>query len=82
MYFHSRNAEVTMVVKLIARVTYWLGLICASLAVITRLANALGFESVRIVTRGNTVDFKSFLDAALLLIFLSMASSLFARIDS
>jgi hypothetical protein len=71
-----------MVVKLIARFTYWLGLVCGILAVITRLANALGFESMRVMTRGNPFDFRSFLDAALLLIFASMASSLYARIDS
>jgi hypothetical protein len=71
-----------MIVKLIARFTYWLGLLCASLAVITRLANALGFESIRVVTRGNPIDFKSFLDAALLLMFASIASSVYARIDS
>jgi hypothetical protein len=82
MYFHALIAEVNMLVKLIARFTYWSGLLCASLAVITRLANALGFESVRIVTRGNTVDFKSFLDAALLLMFACIASSVYARIDS
>jgi len=82
MYFHALIAEVTMVVKLIARFTYWLGLVCGILAVITRLANALGFESMRVMTRGNPFDFRSFLDAALLLIFASMASSLYARIDS
>ncbi|HEY0703647.1 MAG TPA: hypothetical protein VGD60_12850 [Candidatus Acidoferrales bacterium] len=71
-----------MIVKLIARVTYWLGLVCATLAAVTRLMNAAGFEHVGMATRGNPIDFRSFLDAALLLIFTSIASSLYARIDS
>ena len=71
-----------MAAKLIARVTYWLGITCAILAMALRLFNAMGFEFTHLVTKGNTIDFRSFLDAALLFLFASMASSLYARLDS
>ena len=71
-----------MVAKLIARVTYWLGIICMVLAVALRLFNALGFEFTHMVTKGNPIDVRSFLDATLLFLFASMASSLYARLDN
>jgi hypothetical protein len=70
-----------MLVKLIARATYWLGITCTALALALRLFNALGFEILHFTTKGNTIDFRSFLDAALLFLFASMASSLYARLE-
>jgi hypothetical protein len=70
-----------MLAKLIARVTYWLGITCAVLAVGSRIFNAMGFEFTHVITKGNTIDFHSFLDAALLFLFASMASSLYARLE-
>jgi hypothetical protein len=74
-------AEGTMVAKLIARVTYWLGIVCMVMALASRLFNALGFEFIHFTTRGNPIDFRSFLDATLVFLFASMASSLYARLD-
>jgi hypothetical protein len=74
--------EGIMVVKLIARVTYWLGIVCMVLALALRVFNAMGFEFLHVVTKGNTIDFRSFLDATLLFLFASMASSLYARLDT
>jgi hypothetical protein len=71
-----------MVVKLIARVTYWLAILCLLLALISRLINALGYEAIHFTTRGHPVDYHSFLDGALLFLFASMASSLYARLES
>jgi len=51
-------------------------------ALFSRLMNILGFEAVRMSTKGNPIDFRSFLDAALLFLFSSIASSLYARLDS
>jgi hypothetical protein len=82
MYRHPNFAEETMVVKTIARVTYWLGILCVAAALFSRLMNILGFEAVRMSTKGNPIDFRSFLDAALLFLFSSIASSLYARLDS
>jgi hypothetical protein len=70
-----------MLVKLIARVTYWIGITCTVLALAFRLFNAMGFEFLHVTTRGNTIDFRSFLDGALLFLFASMASSLYARLE-
>jgi hypothetical protein len=70
-----------MLVKLIARVTYWIGVLCTVLAFGFRLFNAMGYEFTHFTTRGNTIDFRSFLDAALLFLFASMASSLYARLE-
>ena len=71
-----------MVVKLIARVTYWLGITCTVLALGARLLNAAGINGAYFLTKGNTIDFRSALDAALLFLFASIASSLCARLDS
>jgi len=70
-----------MLVKLIARVTYWIGIACLVLAFGFRLFNAMGYEFIHFTTRGNTIDFRSFLDASLLFLFASMASSLYARLE-
>jgi hypothetical protein len=70
-----------MVVKQIARVTYWLGIACVVLALGARVMNVLGFEMIRFSTRGNPIDFRSFLDGALLFLFASIASSLYTRLD-
>jgi hypothetical protein len=43
--------------------------------------NVLGFEMIRFSTRGNPIDFRSFLDGALLFLFASIASSLYTRLD-
>jgi hypothetical protein len=74
--------EGTMVVKLIARVTYWIGIACMVIALGARLTNALGFELVRFTTKGNPIDFRSFLDASLLFLFATIASSLYSRLES
>jgi len=71
-----------MLVKQIARVTYWLAVICLLLSLASRIMNALGFEAVHVITKGNPIDFHSFLDAAILFLFASMASSLYARLES
>jgi hypothetical protein len=75
-------AEGKMLVKQIARVTYWLAVICLLLALISRLMNALGFEAIQFTTKGHPVDYHSFLDATILFLFASMASSLYARLES
>jgi len=71
-----------MAVKMIARVTYWLGLLCVGLALISRFFNTFGFEAAHFYTRGNPVDYRSYLDGALLFLFTSIASSLYSRLNS
>lgn len=64
--------------KHILRWSYWLGVVCAVLAIVMRLSNALGFEFVHVPTKGNWIDFHSLLDAALLFLFIAIASSGYA----
>jgi hypothetical protein len=61
-------------VKYIAVATYWLGVVCSLVAVIARICDATGIVFVRILTKGNTIDFRSFLDAGLLCLFIAIAS--------
>jgi len=44
-------------------------------AVVTRIGNALGYELAHVSTRGNNIDFRSFLDAGLLFLFIAIASA-------
>ena len=63
------------VVKYIAVVSYWLGVVCALVSIVARICDALGIVFVRILTKGNTIDFRSFLDAGLLFLFIAIASA-------
>jgi hypothetical protein len=62
-------------VKYIAVGSYWLGVACALIAVVARLCDAMGIVFVHILTKGNNIDFRSFLDAGLLFLFMAIASA-------
>jgi hypothetical protein len=62
-------------VKYIGVASYWLGVVFSVVAVVTRIFNALGYEFAHVSTRGNTIDFRSFLDAGLLFLFIAIASA-------
>lgn len=64
--------------KYILKVSYWLGVICAVLAIVMRVSSSLGFEMVTLNTRGHAIDYHSLLDGALLFLFIAMASALYA----
>jgi hypothetical protein len=68
--------------KYILKVSYWVGVICAVLAIVTRIASSLGFEMVTLHTRGHEIDYHSLLDAALLFLFIAMASAGYASFKS
>ncbi len=65
-------------VKYIAAVSYWLGVACAVVALIARFCDVFGIAFARFATRGNNIDVRSFLDAALLFLFVAIASSTYA----
>ncbi|MGB8802132.1 MAG: hypothetical protein WCC97_15715 [Candidatus Acidiferrales bacterium] len=67
--------EESMLVKYIAVGSYWLGVVCALVSVVGRLCDAFGIAFVRILTKGNMIDVRSFLDAGLLFLFIAIASS-------
>jgi hypothetical protein len=82
MYFATASStEDAMLVKRIAQVTYWVGIACVALALISRLMSFFGFEMTLSFAKSHPIDFHSFLDAALLFLFSSMASSLYARLE-
>ena len=68
--------------KYILKVSYWLGIICAIVAIVMRASSSLGFEFVQLNTRGHSIDYHSLLDAALLFLFIAMASAGYASFKS
>jgi hypothetical protein len=68
-------AEEGVMVKYIAVGSYWLGVVCALVSVVGRMCDALGIAFLHIMTRGNTIDIRSFLDAGLLFLFIAIASA-------
>lgn len=67
------------------RWSYWLGVGCVVLAVVTRVLNALGTPTVLLQTRGNAISFRSFVDGALLFLITCIATAstdILAGVDS
>ena len=69
-------------VKYIAVASYWLGVVCSVVAVVARICDAMGIVFVHILTRGNNIDFRSFLDAGLLFLFIAIASANYEWLQS
>lgn len=61
--------------KHILRWSYWLGLICVLMAIVTRILNVLGVSTMLVQTRGNPVSFRTFVNGALLFLLTSIATS-------
>ena len=78
----ARDAEEGAMVKYIAVTSYWIGVVCAMVSVIARICDALGIVFVHILTRGNNIDFRSFLDAGLLFLFIAIASANYASFQA
>jgi hypothetical protein len=45
--------------KHIMRWSYWLGVICVALAVLTRLLNTVGLSTTLLQTRGDSISFRT-----------------------
>jgi hypothetical protein len=69
-------------VRYIAVASYWLGVVCSVVAVVARICDAMGIVFVHILTRGNNIDFRSFLDAGLLFLFIAIASANYEWLQS
>jgi hypothetical protein len=61
--------------KHIMRWSYWLGVICVALAVLTRLLNTVGLSTTLLQTRGDSISFRTFVDGALLFLMTSIATA-------
>jgi hypothetical protein len=59
--------------------SYWLGALCAVLALLTRGLNVLGVNFLAFSTRGNPIGYRTFLDGAIFLLVISIATTSYAR---
>jgi len=66
----------------IVKWSYWLGAVCAVLALVARATNALGIHFLSYTTRGSSIDYRSFLDAAIFLFVISIATANYAGLSS
>ena len=79
---HHFVGEEGVMVKYIAVGSYWLGVVCAVVSIVGRLCDALGIAFIHILTKGNNIDVRSFLDAALLFLFIAIASASYELMQS
>ena len=68
--------------KLIARLSYWLGIACLVIAVIWRALNAFGFWLPLNVTPGHTIWYLSFFHASILFFVTTIATASYAWLKS
>lgn len=62
--------------KQIINWSYWLGAVCAVLALLARAFNALGVHFfLSFSTRGNPISYRTFLDGAILLFVICIATA-------
>jgi hypothetical protein len=64
-------------VKLLIRVSYWLGVVCIVLAVLSKVFNAIGMNVLQFMTRGNDVGYHSYVLGAVLFFLMAIATASF-----
>jgi hypothetical protein len=69
--------------KQIINWSYWLGAVCALLALLARAFNALGVHFIlSFSTRGNPISYRTFLDGAILLFVICIATANHVGVNS
>jgi hypothetical protein len=68
--------------KQIIRWSYWLGAGFAVLALVARAFNALGMNFLFFSTRGNAISYHTYLDGAVFLFVLSIATTNYVGLNS
>jgi hypothetical protein len=68
--------------KLIARWSYWLGIVCLVIAVIWRITTAFGLWMASNAARGNPVGYGSFFHASILFFVAAIATTSCAWLNS
>jgi hypothetical protein len=68
--------------KLIIKWSYWLGAVCAVLALLARAFNVLGISFLSFTTRGNSIGYRTFLDGAIFLFVISIATTNYVGVRS
>ncbi len=59
--------------KLIVKGSYWLGNVCAALALIARGLDALGINTLNFSTKGSEIGYHTFMDATFFFYLISIA---------
>jgi len=68
--------------KRIGTISYWLGLLCLVLSLVTRVFNIFGVSFYEVFTKGNPVGFRSFLNASVLFFLATIASASYSWLKS
>jgi hypothetical protein len=68
--------------KQIIRWSYWLGAVCAVLALLARAFNVLGMNLLSFSTRGNAIGYTTFLNGAIFLFVISIATANYVGLSS
>ena len=61
--------------KQVVTLTYWLGILSAVLAVLTRGLDILGKNFLAFATKGNAIGYRTFLDGAVFFLVISIATA-------
>ena len=65
----------------LAKLSYWLGVACIILAVVSKVLNSLGAEFGEVMTRGNDVGYHSFVTGAVLFFLMAIATASFDSVN-
>ena len=68
--------------KQIIKWSYWLGAVCAVLALLARALNAVGIHFLLFRTRGNSIGYNTYLDGSLFLFVISIATASYFGLNS
>jgi len=68
--------------KHVIKWSYWLGAVCAVLALLARAFNVLGINFLSFTTRGNSIGYRTFLDGAIFLFVISIATTNYVGVRS
>lgn len=65
--------------KVLLKVSYWLGVICIVLAVLSKALNAVGIDPLTFNTRGNGIGYHSYILGTVIFFLMAVAT---ASLDS
>ena len=68
--------------KFVATGSFWLGAVLVALALLTRGLNILGLDFLGFQTKGASLGYHTYMDAAILFLVISIAATNYARLES
>ncbi|HET6142451.1 MAG TPA: hypothetical protein VFE02_03015 [Candidatus Acidoferrales bacterium] len=68
--------------KLVVKWSFWIGSLCAVLAVIARGLDILGINTLNFSTRGSEIGYHTFMDGTFFFYLISIAVATYARFNS